>query len=194
LTSVDAPEIQRILAEKGVLASGRVVVYGAGNDDADAVAAALAALGVESIRVFRDGFRAWAADAELPVERLPKHDRLVHIDWLRQVLAGERPEAAPAGPFVLFHVNFGVPEEYAEGHIPGALYLDTNWLEDPADWNRRSPEALETALRSLGITHETTVVVYGRHRGRGQRKVAGPAGGPDRRHSGADDPALRRGR
>ena len=35
-------------------------------------------------------------------------------------------------------MNFGVPEEYADGHIPGALYLDTNWLQDPAvDWNRR---------------------------------------------------------
>jgi molybdopterin synthase sulfurtransferase len=162
LTSVDAPEIQRILDEKGVLASGRVVVYGAGNGDADAVASSLAALGVANIHVLRDGFQAWAADAELPIERLAKHDRLVHIGWLRQVLAAERPEAAPEGPFVLFHVNFGVPEEYAEGHIPGALYLDTNWLEDPADWNRRSPEALETALRSLGITNDTTVVVYGR--------------------------------
>src|SRR6266550_3928656 len=135
LTSVDGPEIQRILGEKGVLGSDRV--YG-------------------------EGFPAWAADPELPVERLAKHDRLVHIDWLRAVLAGERPEAAPSGRFVLFHVNFGVPEEYAEGHIPGALYLDTNWLEDPADWNRRSPEALETALRSLGITHDTSVVIYAR--------------------------------
>jgi 3-mercaptopyruvate sulfurtransferase SseA len=162
LTSVDAPEIQRILDEKGVLASGRVVVYGAGNGDADSVASSLAVLGVANIHVLRDGFQAWAADAELPIERLAKHDRLVHIDWLRQVLAGQRPEAAPEGPFVLFHVNFGVPEEYAEGHIPGALYLDTNWLEDPADWNRRSPEELETALRSLGITQGTTVVVYGR--------------------------------
>ena len=162
LTSVDGPEIHRILDEKGVLASGQVVVYGAGNGDADTVASSLAALGVAHIRVLREGYPAWAADSELPIERLAKHDRLVHIDWLRQVLAGERPEAAPKGPFVLFHVNFGVPEEYAEGHIPGALYLDTNWLEDPADWNRRSPEALETAVRSLGITHDTTVVVYGR--------------------------------
>jgi 3-mercaptopyruvate sulfurtransferase SseA len=162
LTSVDAPEIQRILDEKGVLASGQVVVYDAGNGDADAVASSLAALGVANIHVLRDGFQSWAADAELPIECLAKHDRLVHIDWLRRVLAGERPEAAPDGPFVLFHVNFGVPDEYAEGHIPGALYLDTNWLEDPADWNRRSPEELETALRSLGITHDTTVVVYGR--------------------------------
>ena len=98
-----------------------------------------------------------------PAGRAPaRYESLVHIEWLRQVLKGERPEAAPAGKFLLFHVNFGVPEEYAEGHIPGALYLDTNWLEDPADWNRRSPEAIEAALRALGITSDTTVVVYGR--------------------------------
>jgi 3-mercaptopyruvate sulfurtransferase SseA len=46
--------------------------------------------------------------------------------------------------------------------LPGALYLDTNQLESPRDWNRRSPEALETALRALGITNDTTVIVYGR--------------------------------
>ena len=73
-----------------------------------------------------------------------------------------RPRPRPTGDFLLFHVNFGVPEEYAEAHIPGALYLDTNWLEDPADWNRRSPEELDGALRALGITTDTTVVVYGR--------------------------------
>ena len=55
-----------------------------------------------------------------------------------------------------------MPEEYAEGHIPGALFLDTNWLEDPADWNRRSPEVIKAALEGLGITRDTTVVVYGR--------------------------------
>jgi len=162
LTSVDAPEIQRILDEKGLLPGREVVVYGIDGDDAGAVAARLAERGIENVRVYAEGIAAWAADASLPLERLAKYDRLVHIDWLREVLAGRRPEAAPEGKFLLFHVNFGVPEEYAEGHIPGALYLDTNWLEDPADWNRRSPEALETALRALGITNDTTVVVYGR--------------------------------
>jgi molybdopterin synthase sulfurtransferase len=162
LTSVDQPEIRRILDEKGVVPGRDVVVYGAGSDDAQAIAISLAELGIENVRVYADGFAAWAADPDLPVERLPKYDKLVHIDWLRAMLAGERPEAAPEGKFLLFHVNFGVPEEYAEGHIPGAHYLDTNWLEDPADWNRRSPEALETALRALGITADTTVVVYGR--------------------------------
>ena len=78
------------------------------------------------------------------------------------MLAGRPVEAQPSADALLFHVNFGVTEEYADGHIPGARYLDTNWLESPADWNRRTPAELDHALRSLGITADTTVVVYGR--------------------------------
>jgi thiosulfate/3-mercaptopyruvate sulfurtransferase len=162
LRTVDEPEIARLLAGKGVAPDRDVVVYGAGFDDAAAIVDKLTTLGVTDARIYADGFGAWAADPTLPVDRLPQYQKLVHIDWLRQVLAGERPEAAPAGDFLLFHVNFGVPEEYAEAHIPGALYLDTNTLEDPADWNRRSPEVLDAAIRALGITKDTTVVVYGR--------------------------------
>jgi thiosulfate/3-mercaptopyruvate sulfurtransferase len=162
LRSVDEAEIARLLDEKGVLAGGEVVLVGYGSDDVNAVAARLGHLGVDGVGVLEGGAQAWAAEASLPLDKLPYYDRLVHIDWLEQVLDGGRPEAAPEGPFQVFHVNFGVPEEYAEGHIPGAFYLDTNWLEDPADWNRRSPEAIEAALRGLGITRDTTVVVYGR--------------------------------
>jgi len=161
LRSVDEPEIARLLASKRVAPGRDVVVYGSGADDAATVVEALGRFGIPGARSYA-GFGAWAADASLPVEKLPRHDRLVHIEWLRQVLAGESPEAAPTGDFLLFHVNFGVPEEYAEAHIPGALYLDTNVLEDPADWNRRSPEVLDAAIRGLGITKDTTVVVYGR--------------------------------
>src|SRR5204863_297548 len=103
----------------------------------------------DSLRA-QPGRAEWAADETLPVERLPNYEKLVHTEWLRRLLDGERPEAAPAGQFLLFHVNFGVPEEYEDGHIPGALYLDTNRLESPDDWNRRSPAELEHALCALG--------------------------------------------
>ncbi|HEY8847023.1 MAG TPA: rhodanese-like domain-containing protein [Candidatus Limnocylindrales bacterium] len=161
LDSVDQPEIDRLLAGKQILAGREIAVYGHDLADASQFAAALDGLGIRA-RVYEDGFAAWAGDPGRPVDKLPRHDRLVHIEWLGQVLSGGRPEAAPEGKFVLFHVNFGVPEEYEEGHIPGALYLDTNWLEDPTDWNRRSPEAIEQAVRGLGITSDTTVVLYGR--------------------------------
>jgi thiosulfate/3-mercaptopyruvate sulfurtransferase len=162
LDSVDEVEIERLLDSKGIVAGRDVVIYGDGADDAGALATKLDGLGIGGARVYVAGATGWAADESLPIDRLPNHDKLVDIEWLRDVLHGGRPEAAPAGRFILFHVNFGVPEEYAEAHIPGALYLDTNWLEDPADWNRRSPEAIEAALLALGIAKDTTVVVYGR--------------------------------
>ncbi|TMQ15068.1 MAG: thiosulfate sulfurtransferase, partial [Deltaproteobacteria bacterium] len=164
LTSVDDPEIERLLAGKSIGPDRAVIVYdnGDGSDDAGRVVAALGALGVSDVAILRGGFPAWAADPDRPIDRLARHDRLVHIEWLGQLLSGGRPEAAPSGRFLLFHVNFGVPEEYEEGHIPGALYLDTNWLENPIDWNRRTPAEIDAAVRSLGITHDTTVVVYGR--------------------------------
>ena len=162
LGSVDEAEIERLLDTKGIVAGRDIVVYGYGTGDAEALVAKLGTLGIDGASVLEGGAVAWSTDASLPIERLAHYESLVHIPWLKEVLAGGRPEAAPAGRVLLFHVNFGVPEEYAEGHIPGALYLDTLWLEDPADWNRRSPEEIENALRGLGITRDTTVILYGR--------------------------------
>jgi len=162
LDTVDEPEIARILREKGVVPGQTVVVYGSRLDDAERLAARLRASGLADVGVYADGWHGWVADEALPVEWLPRYQQLVHVAWLRHLLAGAPVESAPAGRWLLFHVNFGVPEEYADGHLPGAIYLDTNWLEDPADWNRRSPEELDLALRSLGVTVDTTVILYGR--------------------------------
>jgi len=162
LRTVDEPEIANLLDRKAIEAAREIVVYGSELEDPSGFVAKLESLGIDGARVLEGGFEAWAADPSTTVDRLVNYDKLVTIEWLRRVLAGEQPEAAPTGRFLLFHVNFGVPEEYEEAHIPGALYLDTNVLEDPADWNRRPPEVLDQALRGLGITKDTTIVVYGR--------------------------------
>jgi molybdopterin synthase sulfurtransferase len=162
LTSVDDAEVSRLLRAKDIVPSREVVLYGDGSADVSAVRSRLVDLGHTGVRIYPHGWKEWAADENLPLERLPKYRHLVHPEWLRQVLDGGRPEAAPRGRFLLFHVNFGVPQEYEDSHLPRALYLDTNWLENPVDWNRRSPEELDAAVRSLGITHETTVILYGR--------------------------------
>src|SRR6202035_5969960 len=162
LDSVDAPEVERLLHENGILHGREVVLYGDRLHDVQRLKARLADLGQTGVRIYAGGWAQWAADRTLPVDRLTNYENLVHADWLRQLLDGGRPEAAPVGPFKLFHVNFGVPEEYEENHIPGAFYLDTNRLENPLDWNRRTPEELEAALRAFGITRDTTVILYGR--------------------------------
>ena len=171
---LDDADLGDVLATKGLTTDREIVLYG---DDAAVLEARLVKRGYPHVSTF-DGLGAWASDGALPLARLPRYERLVHVDWLRAVLAGDRPEAAPAGRFLLFHVNFGVPEEYEESHIPGALYLDTNWLENPVDWNRRTPAELDEAVQRLGITHDTTVVLYGRDtEGRANEKWPGRRAG-----------------
>ena len=162
LTSVDETEIERQLAAKGIVPGRTIVVYGDGADDATALRDRLEAAGFGDVLTYDAGFPAWAADESLPVERLPQYQKLVYTEWLRELIDGGSPDTYDGSGYLLFHVNFGVPEEYEENHLPGALYLDTNRLEDPADWNRRSSAEIEATLRALGITADTTVVLYGR--------------------------------
>jgi 3-mercaptopyruvate sulfurtransferase SseA len=199
LDSVDGDEIGRLLDRKSILPSRNVVVYGYDAEAAQRFRGDLTRRGHEGVRTLDAGFGAWAEDERLPLECLPGYDKLVHAGWLRELLAGGRPEGAPTGRYLLFHVNFGVPAEYAENHLPGALYLDTNRLEDPADWNRRSPAELETALERLGITYDTTVILYGRDtEGRANEKWPGRRAGQIAatraamilRYAGVDDVRL----
>jgi thiosulfate/3-mercaptopyruvate sulfurtransferase len=162
LARLDHAELAQLLQAKGIAPGRTIVLYGDRAVDLGLLEARLAELGFADVRRYEDGWETWSSDERLPVERLPRHDRLVHPDWLRELLRGGGPEAAPAGRRLLFHVNFGVPEEYEDGHLPGALYLDTNLLESSHDWNRRSPGELDAAVRALGITHDTTVILYGR--------------------------------
>ena len=197
LTTTDEAEIVRLLESKRIVPEREVVLYGDPVDVA-AVGAKLAELGHSRLHVYAS-WGEWVADDSLPLERLPNYSALVHTGWLQTLLDGGEPEAAPKGRFLLFHVNFGVPEEYAEDHLPGAFYLDTNELENPVDWNRRTPQELDAALRAHGITHDTTVILYGRDTegdanekwpGRRAGQIAATRAAMILRYAGVDDIRL----
>lgn len=161
LDLVPAADLAPLLASKGVTRDKTVVVYGYTPQESAALLAKLTELGYPDSLAYDELAQA-ASDGALPIERLPNYPKLVPPGWLRGLLDGEAVEAQPVGGSALFHVNFGVPEEYADSHLPGAMYLDTNALESPADWNRRSPAELEAALLAHGITPDKTVILYGR--------------------------------
>lgn len=159
---IEAGEQRSVLEGKGVLKGKTVVVYGYDGVDVDSAVGRLAQLGYDNILAYEEGFAAWAAGPQLPVQRLARYERLVHPAWVRELVSKGVVPGHPDRRFVLAHVTFGVPEEYELGHIPGAIHLDTNDLEDERDWNRRSPAELLATVRRHGITAETTVVIYGR--------------------------------
>ncbi len=151
-----------IVRAKGIRPDHALVVYGYEPADADEVARLLVRTGHEDVAVYHDFTAEWCADEALPMERLPRYRHLVPAEWLQGLISeGNTPEA-PQGRWVLCHAHYRPTGDYERGHIPGALDLDTNTLESPDTWNRRSPAEVRSTLQALGITADTTVVLYGR--------------------------------
>jgi molybdopterin synthase sulfurtransferase len=199
LRTLDDPEFARRLDSNDTVAAREIVLYGDRDEDVAALRIRLRSLGHTNVRVYTEGWKGWAADVTLPAERLKNYEKLVDTEWLRELLAGGRPEAAPQGKYLLFHVNFGVPEEYVDSHLPNALYLDTNRLEDSSDWNRRTAAEIDATVRALGITNDTTVILYGRDTagdanekwpGRRAGQIAATRAGLILRYAGVDDIRL----
>jgi molybdopterin synthase sulfurtransferase len=151
-----------ILRSKGIASDRPVVVYGYTAEEVAAVAALFRAAGYADVRLYHAFVDEWAADETLPLERLPRFRHLVPAEWVGRLLAGEDVPEPPAGDLVVCHAHYRNPDDYADGHIPGALSLDTLLLESPETWNRRSPDEVRDALLGLGITANSTVVLYGR--------------------------------
>jgi thiosulfate/3-mercaptopyruvate sulfurtransferase len=139
-----------------------ITIYGYSPDDTRDMAGKLERLGFRELRLYDEFVAGWAADPARPLQRLERHRHLVHPQWLHAARAGRPVEHPPHGELVICHAHYQNPADYEAGHVPGALALDTNSLESPETWNRRSPAELTAALLQLGIRHDTTVVLYGR--------------------------------
>src|SRR5215472_2846971 len=103
---------------------------------------------------------------------------LVETDWLAAHLeTGDLPlrivdmrgyvhtETTPEGAQIARYV--GAEEEYAQAHIPGAVYLD--WTRDIVDENDpvpaqiAPPEKMARVLGQAGIGDEHLVIAYDAH-------------------------------
>jgi len=152
----------RLLMGKGISPEKNVILYGYDREDAGAAASYLSELGFSSLKIFEEGLEAWAADPAKPMGRLARCSQLVYAEWLSGVLRGETCHEYEGGALVVAHASFDNRDDYNNGHVPGAISLDTLFLEEPEHWNRRNPDELEKALLSNGIGFDTTVVIYGR--------------------------------
>ena len=122
----------------------------------------------------------WASNANLPMERLPRYEKLVYAKWLKDLMDGKNPPTYSGKKYVILETRYvgksisqpGQVQEFP--HIPGAIAIHPCYLEhenntekyypkysNPSDGNLLPPNRLKDALRKLGITKDTLVVVYG---------------------------------
>lgn len=106
---------------------GRFIVHGGGPSDAGALGyLLLRAAGVDSLRYFPGGWRAWSADTTRPVVRI------VTAEEVRDRLRADSFRFAADKPpqhFVLLDVR-GPLDYGAPGHVPGAVNLGSHVFAD----------------------------------------------------------------
>ena len=151
-----------IVRSKGILPGQSLVLYGYEAEKAEKVALRFSKSGYDTISIYSGFIEEWSANEELPMDQLARYNQLVYPQWLKTLIDGGKPPEFNGGNFVVCHGHYRNRGAYDEGHIPGAVQVDTNTLESPETWNRRSPEELKATLESLGITENTTVILYGR--------------------------------
>jgi thiosulfate/3-mercaptopyruvate sulfurtransferase len=151
-----------IVRSKNITAEKRVVVYGDSADDIEKVAELFLRAGYQNTLVYNHFMAEWVSNPELPMEYLERYRLLVNPLWVNELISGNKPSTYNSNRFVICHAHYRNQSDYDEGHIPGAVSLDTLRLESPETWNRRTPEELKETLLNMGITKDTTVVLYGR--------------------------------
>jgi len=151
-----------VLEEKDIKKDQPVIVYGYTKDEASRMAEQLHNLGYNEVCIYNSFVDEWIADSSYPLDKLQKFQQLVYPEWVHELIDGNTPAEYDNDDFVICHAHYDNYQDYEEGHIPGAVALDTNSLESTETWNRRSPEQLKATLEKHGIRCDTTVVLYGR--------------------------------
>ena len=123
--------------------------------------------------------------ADYPLAALENYQALVHPAWVDALIKGENPDTYPGNGYVIVFTSWwprwetgeisttgaGTPFD-TEGHIPGAIFLDTYSIEtgpgseygdgygSPSESYVKTIPELQALFANMGITKDTTVVVY----------------------------------
>jgi thiosulfate/3-mercaptopyruvate sulfurtransferase len=85
----------------------------------------------------------------------------VSPEWVNSVINKKQKESIN---YIILEANWGSAGEspdYNKGHVPGAIHVDIASIEEEPDWNLKSAKDIEESLLGLGITKDTTVILYG---------------------------------
>ena len=97
-----------------------------------------------------------ASETEVTEEQI-----FVPVDWVAEVVADQVPGYEDA---IIAEASWGPVDQnepYQTAHIPGAIHIDTDSVEDYDKYNIFPFEVLSENLAGYGITADTPLIVYG---------------------------------
>jgi thiosulfate/3-mercaptopyruvate sulfurtransferase len=157
-------EIEQKLTALGIAPGDTVVIYDEGTLYAARLWWVLHQLGHKDKRILNGGLPAWTAasgktetghstvkPAAEPYKGTPNPDAIATLDEVKTALDD---------PNVVF-VDARTPEEYRDGHIPGAININFPENASPAEphyW--KSASELHDLYEKAGVTSDKTVIPY----------------------------------
>lgn len=155
--------LEDALKTKGISTEKNVVLYDANGKDVAAVSDYLTKKGYKNI--YTSDVKEYANDESLPMEAYTNYQMLVSASWVKDLIDGKKPETYNNKEFKVFEVSWGdetkSPDYLKEGHVKGAVHINTDEIEEGPLWNRLSDDKLQKFAEGNGITTDTTVVLYG---------------------------------
>lgn len=152
-----------IVRHKRIFPDQRIIVYGYNQEEIGEVCHRFIRSGYADVQAYLHFKDEWLANSEFAVDRLKNFTNLVYPEWVSNLIEGKKPQSYNNNKFIVVHAHYRNRNAYLSGHIPGAIDMDTLALEAPETWNRRSPAELRKALEQHGISHDTTVIIYGKY-------------------------------
>jgi 3-mercaptopyruvate sulfurtransferase SseA len=155
--------LESLLVSKGINSMNTIVLYGYKGDNCSTMAMLLLDSGIRGVFVYEAGVQEWAADSDLPMDHLANYEKLVHPEWVEDLISVKNLEHSYNRDYRLIEVSSKGLEEYKAGHIPGAHHFDLASIECAPSWNICLENELLKILLAHGIKCTSMVVLYGRN-------------------------------
>ena len=102
-----------------------------------------------------------ASASTAKVDAVEKTKVFVSPEWIKSVMDGQQEESKD---YLILEAGWGEVADdkaYTDGHIPGAVHMNTDYVESDEFWNIRSADEITELMKKYGITKDTTVITYG---------------------------------
>lgn len=181
-TILSYPALKEMLETRGLSADKEIVAYGTAGIRSGFAYFLGRLMGYTTVANYDASIWEWAAanSSEYPMEKLEKYSELVHPGWVKAVIDYHAPASSAAQPanypyardhnYLIFETQWGSFEDmangwadnsYLTGHIPGAIHSNSDTYENGYPrWFMLPDAELKAAAGSMGITADTTVIVY----------------------------------
>jgi thiosulfate/3-mercaptopyruvate sulfurtransferase len=179
-TLPDTASLGTLFTSRGITPDKEVTSYCTAGIRSGFVYFALRLMGYTRCSNYAASMNEWAADATQPMEVLPNYEKLVYPGWIKALIDYHAPGSSQPAPanypygrdhkYLIFETQWGSFEEmekgwadasYLNGHIPGAFHSNSDTYENGYPrWFLLPEDELNAAVGSMGITADTTVVVY----------------------------------